>query len=159
MGDFLYQQLEGVGYIALSSCMFQISTVFDFPLMVSKERVVHLHLAYPDCHLRGEWDTAAFYFSAHLLCMLHVCLSFFVDNDNSPRPSFIWVLPVWTLNSCSSKQCRVIFPSRLSIYNWLHPRSRLLSCLPAGWAILMGSTPTSDLIKMSRIKVRLLPMP
>jgi hypothetical protein len=57
--------------------------------MISEERVIHLYAAYPNCHLQGEWDAAAFYFPADLLCSPHVCLPFFVDDDYSPCPLLI----------------------------------------------------------------------
>ncbi len=64
------------------------------------------------------------------------------------------LLPVCTLKSCLSKQCHVMLPSRLSIYDLLHPGSQLFSRLPTGQMILTGSIPTSDLIGVSRIKAR-----
>ncbi len=73
--DFLDQQLERVGYIALMSCKFQIAAIFYSSFVVSEERVVHLDASYPDCRLGGEWDSKTFIFSADLLCPPHVCLS------------------------------------------------------------------------------------
>jgi hypothetical protein len=60
--------------------------------VVSEERIVHLDVSYPDCCLRGEWDLITFNFSADLLCPPHVCLSLFVDDDNSTRPFFVGII-------------------------------------------------------------------
>jgi hypothetical protein len=90
--DFLDQQLEWVGDIALLSCTFQIAAIFYSSFVVLEERVVHLDALYPDCHLRGEWDSTTFNFSADLLCPSHVCLSLFVNYGNSTRPFFIGII-------------------------------------------------------------------
>ncbi len=81
--DFLNRQLEWVGDIASPSCTFQIAVIFYSSFVVSEERVVHLDASYPDCCLGGEWDSTTFNFSADLLCLLHVCLSLFVNDGNS----------------------------------------------------------------------------
>jgi hypothetical protein len=88
VGDFLNQQLEGVGNITLPCGTFQVSPILNFPLIILKERVIHLYSLYPDCRLRGGRDTAAIYFSADLFCPPHVRLPFFVDIDNLLRPFF-----------------------------------------------------------------------
>ncbi len=90
--DFLDRQLEGVGYIALPSCTFQIAAIIYSSFVVSEERVVHLDALYPDCCLGGEWDSTTFNFSADLLCPPHVCLSLFIDDDNSMRPFCVGII-------------------------------------------------------------------
>jgi hypothetical protein len=92
MCDFLDQQFKGIGNVALPSRTFQTATIFYFSFVVLKEGVVHLYLAYPDCHLGREWDTTTFYFSANIFCLPHVRLSLFVDHDYPLRSLFIGIV-------------------------------------------------------------------
>jgi hypothetical protein len=57
--------------------------VLNLALMEAEQQVIHLDLLYPDGGLWREWDSATLYFPKDLLSMLHICFTFFVNNDYS----------------------------------------------------------------------------